>query len=138
MTHTFYGQWTITVGVIRAGYAQRFIVSGSSGSDGIYPGVVGTIVPVAGQRWTVAMEWNDNAGSGWQPSDVRKSAWATVREGLVVQLSGDDGPPGNQDHDYDDLILICVNRDPNINPYPPGPPPYDFSLPRKVVVVRDP
>ncbi len=138
MTEIFYGTWSIRVSVIRAGYAQRFIISGSAGSDGVYPGIVGSTLPqVTGSQWTVTMEWNDNAGSGWLPSEVRRSASYTVQDGLVVQLGADDGNAPGRDFDFDDLVLVCVNLDPDINPFPPGPPPFDFSLPKGTVVRRD-
>jgi hypothetical protein len=137
MTQTFHGTWSIQVSEIHAGFAQRFIISGSAGSDGIYPGVVGTLLPqVSGSQWTVRMEWNDNVSSGWQPSDVRRSASYTVQHGLVVLLGADDGFPANRDHDYNDMILSCVNLEPEVNPFPPGPPPFDFSLPKSIIVRR--
>lgn len=135
MVETFFGEWSVRVDKVNAHLAQRFIITGSD-SDGIYPGVPGTSLPrVSGVQWTLAMEWNDSdAGLGWQPSNVRRSAAGTVQEGLVVRLGADDKTTYvDRDLDYDDLVLVCVCLDPTVNPFPPGPPPFDFTIPEDVL-----
>ena len=77
MAEVFYGAWTVEVLAKDAAFGQRFVIAGSDAADGDYPGVTGTPpVSATGQRWTLALEWNDNAGSGWLPSDVRRTSTA--------------------------------------------------------------
>jgi hypothetical protein len=136
MTETFFGEWSVKVERILAGFAQRFIITGSDSSDGTYPGALGTVLPrVSGKQWTLAMEWNDNAGSGWQPSDIRRAASYTVREGLVVHLGADDNTfDPARDFDFDDLVLVCTNLEPAVNPFSPSPPPFEFTLSEHMLV----
>lgn len=135
MPETFYGKWSVKVEQLNAGYDQRIVITGSDASDGVYPGVVGTFLPsVSGTEWTLTLEWNDNAGSGWQSSDIRRVASYAVDEGLAVRLGADDNYDAFQDYDYDDLIVLCLSLDAETNPYPPSPPPYDFTLPENWLV----
>jgi hypothetical protein len=134
MTESFYGPWSVTVLSKEAFFDQRFIVTGSANADGIYPGVPGTGPgPVTGTVWTIACEWNDNAGSGWQPSGVKRFARYTVAEGLVVELGADDNVEAARDYDYNDMVLACISQDPDLTPLHPVPPFYDFTVPQDIV-----
>ncbi len=56
-----------------AAFSQRYIIEGSDTSDGVYAGEVGTPqLRVSGSEWRLRPEWNNKAGSGWQPSRVRR------------------------------------------------------------------
>jgi hypothetical protein len=128
----FSGSWVIKVDSKDADFSERFIISGSVASDGIYPGEISMpSVSVSGQRWFLRFEWNDNASSGWQPSDIRRTAAAyTLEEGLITFVGADDS--SSRDQDFNDLVLRCRNLDPKINPRIPLTnllP--DFTLPRE-------
>jgi hypothetical protein len=125
MPHKFYGTWSVVVESSNADYGQRFQIADSD-RDGTYGGVVGSVIGVSGQEWTVTMEWND--GTGWKPSDVRKSAGFTLLGGLAIRLHADDGTAPAQDRDYNDLVLFCTNLDPETNPIPSENPAPDWSL----------
>ncbi|MGH3904678.1 MAG: hypothetical protein ACRDTE_10880 [Pseudonocardiaceae bacterium] len=130
MPEIFYGDWTVEVLEKNAGFSQRFTIDGSDASDGKYPGVMGTApVAVSGERWSIAMEWNDDAGSGWQPSDVRRTSIGfTLQDGLVMLLGADDNVEQLRDHDFDDLILRCHHTNPTLTPWHPPLTPLDFTL----------
>ena len=130
MAEVFYGTWTVEVLAKDAAFSQRFVIAGSDAADGDYPGAIGTPpVSVAGQRWTLALEWNDDAGSGWLPSDVRRtSAVFTLQDGLVVVLGADDNFEQFRDHDFNDVVLRCHNVDPALTPWHPPISTLDFTL----------
>ena len=127
MTEIFYDEWSVSVDQINADFSQQLIIRGSDGSDGIYPGLSGTTVSVAGQEWTLTTEWNNNVDSGWQPSRIRKVMTYTLQEGLRITLGIDDNTPLLGDEDYDDMIIVCESLDPTINP-PSSANPYDFTI----------
>ena len=130
MSETFYGEWSLEVVEKTADFDQRFKITVSNNSDSIYPGTPGISISVSGEQWEVTMEWNDNVGSGWQTSDVQRSASYTADEGLVIKLGADDKTTDpNRDYDYDDLVLVCKYLERTINPQPASgnPYPYDFT-----------
>lgn len=133
-TQLFSGNWTVTVFSKDAAFSERFVVEGSVASDGAYAGETTTPpVSVSGPRWFLRFEWNDNAGSGWQPSDIRRTAASyTLQEGLVTFLAADDNFEQFRDHDFNDLVLRCRNLDPQINPRIPLFNMPDFTLPDDV------
>jgi hypothetical protein len=127
---TFYGPWSIEVVQRMAAFSQRFRIQGSDTSDGIYSGTPGLVLPlVRGTRWTLTMEWNDDIGSAWQASEIRKRATYTVDAGLIITLGADDNLSHRRDHDFDDLVLICRSLDPAVDPIPLGTTPLSFELP---------
>jgi hypothetical protein len=77
----------------------------------------------------ITMEWNDNEGSGWQPSQSRRSGTYTIKEGLMIQLGAKDNWPrrGDGDRDFNNLVLACKFVDPTLNPKPPDNL-YDFTI----------
>lgn len=129
MAELFYDHWVVEVVAKDAVFGQRFRIVGSDASDGDYPSQVGTGVSATGQGWSVIPEWNDNAGSGWQLSAVRRNATFTKEYGLVVELGADDNVEALRDRDYDDMIIKCRCLDPSLHPLHPMVNPYDFRLP---------
>lgn len=133
MGETFFGPWSVVVASKDADFDERLVISGSDTSDGAYTALPGTGPgTVRGTRWSIELEWNDNVGSGWQPSDVRRSARFTVGEGLVVDLGADDNFPNVRDGDYNDVVVTCRSENPEHTPLHPVMNPYDFSLPKEV------
>ncbi|MDQ3756232.1 MAG: hypothetical protein M3394_00035 [Actinomycetota bacterium] len=129
---TFFGPWEVTVFSKEAWFDERFVISGSDASDGVYPGVAGTGPgAVTGARWTVAFEWNDKESSGWQPSGVRRFPTYTVDDALVITLGVDDNYEHLRDGDFDDLVVTCKSLNPQHAPLHPINNPYDFTLPRR-------
>jgi hypothetical protein len=124
----------VTVFSKDAAFSERFVIEGSVSSDGVYAGETTTPpVSVSGARWFLRFEWNDNAGSGWQPSDIRRTAASyTLQEGLVTFLGADDNFEQFRDQDFNDLVLRCRNLDPEINPRIPLFNMPDFTLPADV------
>ena len=133
MTETFYGSWLIDVTSKDAWYSQRIVINGSDRADGTYAADVSTPrLFVTGLEWTLMMEWNDNVGSGSQPSRIRRQPVAfTVQDGLVVGLGVDDNWPHLADGDFDDIVLRCQNVDPELIPWHPYVQRIDFSLPKR-------
>lgn len=130
MTETFFGPWLVMVVSKDASFDEQFTITGSDASDGVYSGVPGTeLQGVSGQGWTLTMEWNDNQGSGWQSSGVRRSASYTVQDGLVIVLGADDNYEDRRDGDFNDMVLICRSLDPEHHPLHPITNPYDFTHP---------
>jgi hypothetical protein len=106
------GDWKIKVTVKNAGFDQRFIVSGSDASDGIYPGMVGTRIEAGGANWSIQIQNRSSASSAWVNSDMQigpetPSGISVIR---VVE-SNDQGA----DQDFDDLVLeLRKKQDPII------------------------
>ena len=97
----FSGQWRGTVTGRNAGFGQRVVISGAASGNGAYNGVVGaSFVFEDGQA---ELQWNNNAGSGWQPSAIISSIGMTSPLVVVQFVSADDNVPANRDGDYDDL-----------------------------------
>lgn len=135
-TEIFYGEWSVECYKVDAVFSEQFIIKGSDNGDAIYKGTPGTnIARVSGEQWSISMEWNDNASSGWQPSDIKRSSSYTVQEGLVIMLGADDNYSTQRDSDYNDLILICKSLDPTINPTPP-PTIQDFKISEDMIKDR--
>ena len=137
MTQTFYGEWLVRVDSRDAAFGERFLISGSDAADGAYDGTPGVNTTVSGDTWTLDLEWNDNAGSGWQPSAVLKTATYTLHEGLVVTLGADDNVEALRDFDYNDVVVSCLSLDTAINP-PASAPPIDFTITRDQLRPSDP
>jgi hypothetical protein len=130
VTEVFYGPWQVIVESKEAYYSQRFTISGSANADGTYPGIPGTGPgDVHGSRWTIDLEWNDNAQSGWQPSDAKRTATYSLPDGLTVFIGADDNFEQHRDHDYNDMVLACTSLDPDHAPYK-GTTPYEFTIDR--------
>lgn len=134
MAETFSGEWTIEVLQKDAAFSERFIIQGSLASDGTYAGETATPpLLVSGPKWTIQFEWNDDAGSGWQPSEVRRTDAAYSRqEGLIVILGVDDNSAALRDRDFNDVVLLCRNVEPQLNPWYLVDYPYDFTVPDEV------
>ncbi len=137
MVETFFGDWSIEVQSAVAAFSQRFTITGSVGSDGVYLGTPGNrINRVSGQGWRLTMQWDDTIGSGWQASAVKRSASFSITDGMILTLGADDNFPPLRDFDYNDMILVCKYLNPVVNPAP-IPNPYDFTIPENIVVRRD-
>lgn len=120
MALTFFGPWQIEVLSRHAAFSERFVIGGIVGSDGAYPIDITTkSLKADGTRWTIELEWNNNAGSGWLLSDVRKIASTTLAEGLAVILGADDDFPNLRDGDFNDAVVRLRNLDPVLNPWLP-------------------
>lgn len=137
MAQTFHGDWSVQCDQVSGDFSQRFIIRGSDSSDSEYLGEPGTKIPrVSGDEWSIEMEWKDNAGSGWQPSDIRRSPSFAIHEGFVIRLEADDNTAKAQDFDYDDMILICKSLDPTINPNPGSGYPFDFTISKNMLTEK--
>lgn len=140
MAITFYGDWFVRCDRINGDFSQRFVIRGSDSSDAEYefppesPGY--QISRVSGEEWSIEMQWNNNAGSDWQPSDIRRSPSYTVLEGFVIRLEADDNTADVRDFDYDDMILICMSLDRTINPKPPSDYPFDFTISKEMLTEK--
>src|SRR4051812_2994320 len=87
----FQGKWRGTVTGRNAGFSQRVLVSGAASGNGAYNGVVGnTFVFEDGQ---VELQWNNDSGSGWQPSAFISSIGMTSPLVVVRFMSADDNFP---------------------------------------------
>src|SRR2546426_11259799 len=128
MAEVFFGDWTVEVFENESAFRQRFVIDQSAASDGVYPGATSTApVSVSGRAWHVTLEWNNDSGSGWQPSEVRRSVSYTVQDGLVTFLGGDDNFEQFRDHDFNDVILRCRSADSKLTPWHPIVNPFDFT-----------
>ena len=139
MSETFYGDWSIVVTQKDAAFSERLVISGSDASDGAYPGLVGVgLANVQGERWTLALQWNDNAGSGWQQSGIRRKARYTQTEGFVVSLGADDNVASAQDFDFNDLVVELRYNEPRLNPQPPVQNSFDFTITKDMLKGKPP
>lgn len=112
MAEAFSGRWELRVTAKNAGFAHRLRVVGATSGSGTYAGSPGVTAVVDGPAWSVFLEWNDEAGSGWQESAVARSAGAITPLIAVEELRADDNVPALRDHDFDDLVVSCVSLQP--------------------------
>jgi hypothetical protein len=110
MQVSFRGKWRGTVTGRNAGFSQRVVVSGASSGNGAYNGVVGTSFVF--QDGQVELQWNNNSGSGWQPSAVISAIGLSSPLVMSMSLAADDNFPDQRDGDYDDLVVGFENLDP--------------------------
>ena len=109
MTIRFDGKWKGIVIGRNAGFSQRVEVTGAASGNGACAGVVGNSFVV--QDGNVELQWNDNGGSGWQPSAVVDAIGMTSPLVVVRFLSADDNVPAQRDGDYDDLQVMLESLD---------------------------
>ncbi|TLG71877.1 hypothetical protein [Methylocystis sp. B8] len=109
MSEFFQGNWRATVIGRNAGFSQRVNVIAATSGAGAYDGVVGnSFVFENGQ---VDLEWNNNAGSSWQPSAIISSIGMSSPLIVVRFMSADDNFPDQRDGDYDDLQVKFEHLD---------------------------
>jgi hypothetical protein len=110
MNVPFAGTWRGRVTGRNANFSQRVVVTGAASGNGSYNGVVGnSFVFEDGQ---IELQWNNDSGSGWQPSAVISSIGMSSPLVVVRSLSADDNFPGQRDGDYDDLEVRFEHLDP--------------------------
>src|SRR2546423_4344175 len=118
MSETFTGTWHITVISHEPGPQRRFIIQGSNGADGTYPGDDGTTADIVGfgfAPWTIQIQNNDGV-HGWQDSGMRLDAPANLPSSTeVVQLIRSEDDPASTEVIWDDIILEARNLDPLID-----------------------
>ena len=125
MTETFYGPWSIVVisNANPADFWERFFITGSDASDGVYAGVPGVVLAaVSGSAWTIAIETRVPLLPNWLPTKARRSANYTIQGGLLVHLVSDD------DSSLTNMVLVCRSLDPMLNPMQPTANPYSFTI----------
>lgn len=112
MAVSFQGKRRIRVTQKNASFDQRFRITGATSGNGTYPGVVGAQAVVDGPNWSITLEWNNNAGSGWQESAVSVGVGSISPLVLISILGADDNFPDQRDGDFDDLIVFVEDLDP--------------------------
>lgn len=105
----FAGKWRATVTKREAGFSQRIVLGAATSGNGTYNGVVGNNFVFEG-GW-IELQWNNNAGSGWQESAIISAIGMTSPLVVVRFLSADDSFPSERDSDYDDLQVRCEHLD---------------------------
>ncbi len=128
---TFFGPWAIRATTEEGFFSERFVISGSAGSDGTYvPDVDGTPLhlSVDGDEWVVDCQGKLSTGV-WTSYEPDRSTAVVPPQGLTVTLwvkpitLPDDALVFNHL-----MVLRCVCLDPEINP--PWPTiPVDLTLP---------
>lgn len=101
----FRRRWQISFKSREAAYNQRFRISGSISSDGIYPGTAGTTVLVDGDSWKLSIEHNN--GSGWKSSDIRLANPQQSGVTISYDVESEDIPQPDGGGDWNDLVLFA-------------------------------
>ena len=70
MAVTIQGDWSVKVTLKNAAFDQRFIVSGSIVSDGVYPGTIGTRIQAGGANWMIRIQNRASASNPWVDFDM--------------------------------------------------------------------
>jgi hypothetical protein len=145
MAEMFSGDWTVDVfghsveahvPFLVSFVPHRFVIEGSSTSDGRYPFDTTTApVSVSGPSWFIRFEWLHMVDS-WEPNPapVRRIAAYTLEGGFVVFLEADNNigiAVGGSDLPFKSIVLRCRNVDPKLNPWHPFVNPYDFIIPKE-------
>jgi hypothetical protein len=113
MAVDFQGQWRGTVVGRTADFGEHVLVTGAASGNGAYNGVVGNSFEFTGGQ--VDLQWNDEAGSGCQPSALITSTGMSSPLVTMRFISADDNYPDQRDGDFDDLqvsFLPCGARGP--------------------------
>lgn len=110
MAVDFQGRWRGTVVGRNAGFGERVLVTGAASGNGAYSGIVGTSFEFNGGQ--VDLQWNDEAGSGWQPSALITSIGMSSPLVIMRFISADDNYPDQRDGDFDDLQVSFEYLDP--------------------------
>lgn len=148
MSISIQGTWNVQVIRKDAALDQRFIISGATAGNGVYPGQVGTSVQVSGQNWLINMQADGEANgqSGvWINSELRKTTTQIIGNNYVFEVESEDYI---QDYNWTDLVLrftqpippppqiptpppVIPNNPPSIptNPIPPQQPPSEPFIP---------
>jgi hypothetical protein len=111
MAQPFAGRWKLTVVAKNAGFAHRLRIAGATTGSGAYPSTPGTVAVASGPAWTLFLEWNDGAGSGWRESAVARADGYASPLIRTVELRADDNFESERDNDFDDLIVLAENQD---------------------------
>lgn len=154
MTETLYGHWWLEVEFGGTNSGERFTITGSDSSDGVYdkrPLSVGIgTAPglVSGVAWTITFEFSPFGFLGigqigpfvmgdWYQSGIVRSATYTLKEYLVMTLTADYPTRPNYaarpDHGQQGLVITCISLDPSLRPGLPVVAPFDFTLPRETL-----
>ncbi|MEI6411129.1 MAG: hypothetical protein WCR52_17205 [Bacteroidota bacterium] len=97
------GNWTVHVKSKNASFPQRFVISGATSGNGVYPGLVGSPdVHVTGSQWTIAIQ--NNPGAGFQLSSTQLKFPQILFGNYVFDINSNDA---GGDTDFNDLILTC-------------------------------
>jgi len=107
MAEFFSGRWRLRVVSKNADFDQRLRIEGAVTGNGIFNGVPGVTAEASGPSWSLTLEWNNNAGSGWQESAVRPTPGFISSIVPTVELRADDNFPDQRDGDFDDLIVLA-------------------------------
>lgn len=131
------GTWTLTAIAKLAGWDQRVVVTGSNNADGVYPMVVGTVIPnVQGVDFEVKSQARNSVTGQWSDSfqnDVM--SWDSIK-GVVLTIFADDRTDA-PDGDFDDLIVECTSSDSELVVPRFNDPPMDLTIPEKYVRNRE-
>ncbi len=103
MPEFFQGKWRGAVTARDAAFGERVVVSGAKSGNGAYNGVVGNSFIF--EDGLVELQWNNNAGSGWQPSAIISSVGMTSPLVVFRTISADDNFPDQRDGDFNDVVV---------------------------------
>ena len=109
MPEFFQGKWRGTVTAREAAFGERVVVSGAKSGNGAYNGVVGNTFVF--EDGLVELQWNNNAGSGWQPSAIISSVGMTSPLVVFRTISADDNFPDQRDGDFNDVVVSFEHLD---------------------------
>lgn len=127
------GNWTLTAIQRDAGWKQGVLIVGSAGLDGIHEMAKGTTVgPVVGQAVEVTPYAYNAVVRAWQPSNERKVMSWDAEKGVIVTIYADDNPAAG-DGDFNDLVVECTSRDPELGAPSVRQPPPDLTMPEQAV-----
>lgn len=129
MAERLHGPWRLTATKADNGVRERFVITGSSASDGrheVQPGTPARL-DVGGAQWEVGLEVR--VSNRWEDvGPLERSTQVAPGVGLTIRLSVGSVVDRSIIDPLSTLKLTLVSRDPVINP-PPIPNPFDFSLP---------
>lgn len=129
---TLNGKWTLRAIEKEAGWEQRVLISGSLAHDGGHVMVVGTEVQhVQGDEFTVTLQAFNPGANLWIDSLEQESYEWDEQIGLTLEIKADDNPPLG-DHDFNDLVVLCIAEDDELKSPHTGPRP-DLTIPEGYV-----
>jgi hypothetical protein len=132
MSETFFGQWKLRGKSGESQFLERFVISDSDGSDGIFElADDGTPVDLAvsGNEWTIQFQARLES-TDWFSYDPDRTTRFVPNQGLTVVLAiAAPVKPGGGLVFAHPLVVQLVSCDPALSP-PIGTNPFDFSLPK--------
>lgn len=130
---TLSGRWTLRTIGNEAGWTQGILISGSHAHDGVHVMTLGSeIAHVEGEAFTITPQaFNPGTGAWIESLQDERYGWDD-QTGMTLTIRTDDNPPAG-DHDFNDLVVLCIAEDEELVSPHAGLVRPDLTIPENMV-----